>query len=127
MTINPFNPQVLSNLIYEAPERARKTVKKTAREMGGIDERYLARQLNPNDSGAKLGIEDFVYLSAVTDLEALDYIEQAFGRVSVPIPNCKDTEDSHWFKHVAAISKEAGECISTLSGALADGNITPGS
>lgn len=119
-----FNPQVLSKILYDSPNRANKTIKQTAQQMGGIDERYLSRQLNPDDPGAKLGVEDFVYLTAVTDTEALDYIEQAFNRVAVQIPTQCQAHDARWFKHIASITKETGECVCTLADALADGELT---
>ena len=122
MTI--FNPQWLETLIHEAPERSGKTVRKIAREMGGIDEKYLARQTNPNDNGAKLGIIDFVFYSSVTDLEPLDYINQALNRISIPIPatNGNLTDIT---KTAAQAIKEFGDLMTAYGNALADGNITP--
>jgi hypothetical protein len=120
----PFNPQILSRLLYEAPDRANKTLRQTADEIG-IDTRYLSRQLNPDDPGAKLGVEDFVHLTGATDTAALDYIEQAFGRVAVPIPTQDhQANNTQWYNHIARISKETGECISVLATALADGDVS---
>ena len=114
-----FIPQVLAKLLYESPERTGQTLRKVSRRMG-ISEAYLSRQLNPEDPGAKLGVEDFVYLTEVTDLAPLKYIAQAFGQVLVPLPNTGNTTKKEWLKHIAKVSKEAGEVVCQLSGALAD-------
>lgn len=118
-----FNPQWLETLIHEAPDRAGKTIRKIAREMGGIDEKYLARQINPNDTGAKLGLVDFVFYSAVTDLEPLDYINQALDRISVPMPPDAAVKLCDVAKTAAQAVKEFGELMTAYGGALADGNI----
>lgn len=118
-----FNPQVLSRLLYNAPDRSGKTLRQTSKLMGE-SETYLSRQLNPDDPGAKLGIEDFVYLTAVTDLEALDYIEQCFGRVAINLPDKTTNTPFNWLHNISSISKQAGECISTFTDALANGEMT---
>ena len=120
-----FNPQILAQMLYEAPERSGKTLRQVSREMGGIDERYLSRQLNPHDEGAKLGVIDFVFLASVTDLEPLDLIEKAFGRMAVPIPDqlAIQAEKPFWCQHLSTIIKETSEASGSLAEALADNAI----
>jgi hypothetical protein len=123
MPLKIFNPRHLLELIYEAMDRTGLTQREAARRMGGIDPKYLSRQVNPDDPGAKMGIEDFVYFSAVTDLEALNYIEAAFNRVAFDIPQTgTEPAAAEWWQSIAKISKEAGESVSAIAEALANDN-----
>ena len=115
-----FNPQILAQMLYESPERSGKSLRQVSREMGGIDERYLSRQLNPHDDGAKLGVLDFVFLASVTDLAVLDHIEKVFDRIAITIPKNFDRSRAEWLKHIADITKASGDCISSFSEAIAD-------
>lgn len=118
-----FNPRQLSQLLYETPDRCGKTIRRIASEMGGMDERYLSRQLNPDDPGAKLGVEDFVYFLSTTDLAPLDLIERAFGRIAIEIPACNQDRKTR-LKHASDISIASGECVSTYLDAIADDRLT---
>jgi hypothetical protein len=121
-TLTLFNPRILARLIYEAPERSGLTIKDAAQRMGGVSPNYLARQINPDDEAAKLGVEDFVFLSSVTDLEALDYIERALGRVACPVMPGMDTVA---LAHLVAKStREFGEMLADLAISLEDGVVT---
>jgi hypothetical protein len=82
-----FNPREFLALIQDAPERTGQTTKQVAARMGEPNANHLGRQINPDDAGAKLGVEDFIYYLAVTDLQALDYIDAAFGRTAFTIPD----------------------------------------
>ena len=119
-----FNPQILSRLLYEAPERTGQTLKHTAQRMGGVSDKYLSRQLNPDDPGAKLGVEDFIFFTAVTDFTPLDYIEETFGRVAVPIPQNCNLSQKGWLEHISRVTREAGEAVSALAQAIADEKLT---
>ena len=123
--MNIFKPRHLANLLYETPDRTDQTIKRIAERMGGIDQKYLSRQLNPDDTGAKVGIEDFVYLTDVTDFAALDYIESVFDRVAFPIPKASLTDPAPIMKLVSKISKEFGESIQELGKSLEDGVLDP--
>jgi len=119
-----FNPAILADILFEAPHRVNKRIKTIAIEMGGISDRYLARQINPDDQMAKLGVEEFVYFMSNTDLKPLDYINSVFDRVAIPISNTKVSNESAWLKHISNISKEAGEAISVLADHVSDGSLT---
>jgi len=116
-----FNPQQLASLLYEAPDRTKQTIKTIAKRMGGIDAKYLSRQLNPDDPGAKLGVEDFIYFSAVTDLAPLDYIEEVFDRTAFVIPMLNPDQPAPIMKLIAKVSKEYSESINQLAKSLEDG------
>ncbi len=109
-----FQPQQLANLIYDAGERTGQTTRTIAGRMGGIDPKYLARQINPNDAAAKMGVEDFVYFLAVTDLDPLDYIEELFDRVAVPIPH-SPADNKKWLCHISEITRQASEAVAQLA------------
>jgi hypothetical protein len=119
--MNIFNPQQLATLMYETPDRTGQTLKTIAKRMGGIEPKYLSRQLNPDDPGAKIGIEDFVYFTAVTDFEPLNYIEETFGRTAFFIPRLNADDPAPIMKLVAKISKEFGETVQEVAKALEDG------
>lgn len=123
-SLKDFNPRKLAQLLYDTPDRTKKTIRRIADEMGGIDERYLSRQLNPDDSGAKVGVEDFVYLLSVTDLAPLDMIERSFGRIAVEIPANFGLEKKTWLKHVSDISIATGVCVGSFLDAIADDRLS---
>lgn len=104
--MNNYFPQWLAELIYTARRRINLKHHQVAKKMGGVDVKHLSRQINPHDEGAKLGVLDFVYYLAVTDLEPLDYIEQVFGRVAVT--------RGDWLSHIEKITKESAEAVAAL-------------
>jgi len=117
-----FNPSVLLEMIYSAPGRTKKTNRVISNEMG-IDEKYLSRQINPDDNGAKMGIIDFIYYISSTDLKPLDYIESIFDRIAIPMNLKNVLKRQDWLKHIAKVSKEAGEAVSVLSDSLANDGV----
>ncbi len=119
-----FNPRKLAQMLYEAPEKAGLTVKDTADRMGGIDPKYLSRQLNPDDPGAKLGIEDFVYLLAVCGPDPLEYILSVFGRVSFEVPPADGATATTLLRIAGNLSKEFSETIRELARSVEDGRVT---
>lgn len=118
-----FNPEIFHTCVRDAPDRTHQTIKAIARRMGGVSEKYLAKQLNPDDCTSKLGVDDFVYYLMVTDLKPLDYLEEVFGRVAVAIPE-GPAERTDWLHHISSVTKEAGDAVSRLAAALADGKVT---
>jgi len=118
-----FNPSVLVEMIYETPGRVGKSLRKLAHDMG-VDDKYLSRQLHPEDTGAKLGVVDFVFLLSCSDLKPLDYIESIFDRVAIQINTKNVLQRDDWLTHIAGISKEAGEAVSELATAVADNKLT---
>jgi len=106
-----FNPHTVADLLWEAPFRVGKSLKQVAEE-SGLGYKHLSRMLNPHDDGAKLGWEEMVYILAVTDLEPLDAIERAFGRVVMTIPDDTILDE-------ATLVKLAGEALTSLGEALA--------
>jgi len=118
-----FIPERLKDLIYKAPDRVDKKIKDIANELG-VSEKYLSRQLNPIDTGAKLGVEEFVYLLAHTDLKPLEYINSIFDRISIPISDKKVLTQTRWLKHISSISKEAGEAVAELAKSITDNNLS---
>ena len=48
------------------------------------------------------------------------YRESIFDRVAVPMKLKNVLKREDWLKHIAKVSKEAGEAVSALSGSLAN-------
>ena len=118
-----FNPRKLAQMLYEAPEKAGLTIKQAADRMGGIDPKYLSRQLNPDDPGAKLGVEDFVYLLAVCGLDALKYILSVFGYVCFKVPQVGGHMATSMLRIMGNFSKEFSETIREMARSIEDGRI----
>ncbi|MCB2188628.1 MAG: hypothetical protein KQJ78_19580 [Deltaproteobacteria bacterium] len=125
-----FNPRAFLALLYDAPERTSQTIKEVAKRMGEPNPNHLGRQLNPDDAGAKLGVEDFIYYLAATDLEPLLYINRAFGLVAVPVPGI--FEDGVFLAAKASeAAREFGEWLEKVGrftdpGSEAGAEISPG-
>lgn len=118
-----LDPRRLAKLIREAPDRKKITIRDLAKKMGGVSSNYLCRMINPDDDGAKLGVEDFVYLLAVTDLEPLDYIELVLGRVAVPEPGPTGTSRRKWHELYATAAVKVAKAQGALALALKDGEV----
>lgn len=117
-----FNPQRLLDMLHEAPERAGVSIKQVAQSMGK-EPKTLARELNPDDDGAKLGVVDFAFLCAETrDCEALDYIETALGRVAFSLPPAT-AGASELHRTLGQAAREFGEVSEQLMTDLADGRL----
>jgi len=114
-----FNPDVLLSIIHDSCNRVGKYLRTLANDMA-VDEKYLSRQLNPLDDGAKLGIVDFVYVLANTDLKALDYINSIFDRVAIPMKTKNIQKREDWLMHIAGVSKEVGEATAEIARSLAN-------
>ena len=106
-----FNPRNLLRLIDEAPSRTGKSKEAVAHEMGGVNPNTLRRKLNPDDEGAFLHIDELVYLMAVTDLEPLDYLESAFGRVAFNVPKAVGGESDVILVKAGKATQEFGEFL----------------
>ncbi|MCB2187661.1 MAG: hypothetical protein KQJ78_14665 [Deltaproteobacteria bacterium] len=119
MNLLLFNPDYLAELLHEMPDRTGKSVADLARAIGR-DRKTLARELNPGDDGAKLGVATFVLLTAASgDLEPLDYIEHHLGRVAVRLARAADP--AGLYSLAGRSCRELGEALDTLLADLADG------
>lgn len=77
---------------------------------------------------------EFMAIDVVADLEELTrgspgwpQVTRALARAAgfelVALPDA--VADADWLQHIAAISKEAGDCISKIALAAADGSVSP--
>ena len=116
-----FNPEALAAMLYEMPDQAGTSVAYLAKRLGKPAS-TLGRELNPDDAGAKLGLETFVFLSAETgDFAPLDYIETALGRVAFALPPVAGSSSLH--RTLGEAGKEFGELVNQLMTDLADGSL----
>ncbi|UCE05498.1 MAG: phage regulatory CII family protein [bacterium] len=85
----------------------------------------LLREINPDDPGAKLGINDFKVITEITnDFSALDYMERSLGRVAFEFPKRHiNTKKIHI--QLSKSLKEFGEFIEAVGDSIADGKLTP--
>lgn len=120
-----FNPEVLAHLVHEIPDRAGMTAKELASKVGKPYS-TLARELNPHDDGAKLGLDTFFYILAVTgDREALDYIEGHLGRVAYEIPPANTDTEVIMADKVARMTRKTGVWLQRASEVMAGEKVTP--
>jgi len=84
-----------------------------------VDPKSIGRRTN------KLGFLDWqVLLSETGDLSSLDAVEQAHGRIGLPVPKpSEDMTDVSWVEYCALVVKEAGEAAAEVAGSIADGHI----
>ncbi len=82
-----------------------------------VDPKSIGRRTN------KLGFLDWqVLLSETRDLSSLDAVEQAHGRISLPVPTpSEDMTDVSWVEYCALVVKEAGEAVAEVATSIADG------
>ena len=74
----------LTRIIHEAVIQSSKDAKEIAKE---IDKPYptLMREINPEDTGAKVGVNDLIPLMKATgDINPLTYLANAMGFVLIP-------------------------------------------
>lgn len=84
-----------------------------------VDPKSIGRRTN------KLGFLDWQFLLSETgDLSSLDAVEQAHGRIGLPVPiPCEDMTDVSWVEFCALVVKEAGEAAAEVATSIADGNM----
>ncbi|MFH1033829.1 MAG: phage regulatory CII family protein [Pseudomonadota bacterium] len=117
-----FNPQVLWALIHQMPDRSGVSLAGLA-QAAGKEYKTLSREMFPDDAGAKLALDTFVYIThRARDFAALDYMETALGRVAFELP-CQAISTDALLQHLARMGKEMGEVISQIAGDLADGKL----
>lgn len=117
-----FNPQVLWELLHQMPDRSGVALGELARA-AGKEYKTLSRELFPDDSGAKLGLDTFVYIThRAADFAALDYMESALGRMAFALPRLPVSSNA-LLQHLARAGREMGEVIGQIAGDLADGRL----
>ncbi len=116
-----FSSELLLELIHEIPERSGVPLIQIARSIGR-DRKLLAREMNPGDLGAKLGVVEFAQISAASgDFEPLDYIEQHLGRVAFKAPGAVSLQSLT--KLAGQSSQELGDVLNQLLMDIADGRL----
>jgi AraC-like DNA-binding protein len=116
-----FQPERLKRLIHDMPARAGVPLQELA-DAAGKEYKTLSRELYPDDGRAKLDLPTFVYITDRTrDFAALDYIEQALGRVAFELPRAAGLSELH--VSIAAAAKECADVIQQLCTDLADGKL----
>ena len=82
------------------------------------------REVNPHDFDAKFGASCLIPLTRATgDFAAIDYIEQALGRVAFVLPK-KKMASNQMYEKVASMTKEFGELLAAVGESLHDGHIS---
>lgn len=117
-----FNPEVLAQLVHEIPDRAGLSLRELALA-AGKEYKTLSREMHPEDTGGKLGLDTFTYITERSrDFLALDYIETALGRVAFQLPAAgQGLSELHL--SLAQAARECGEAVSQLCEDLADGRL----
>ncbi|MFH1059214.1 MAG: phage regulatory CII family protein [Pseudomonadota bacterium] len=116
-----FQPATLFKLIHEMPFRSGVSLEELA-EAAGKGYKTLSREMYPDDHRAKLGLDTLIYITdRCKDFAALDYVEEALGRVAFELPRSSGLRGIH--KSMAAAAKECGEVLQQLCSDLADGHL----
>lgn len=88
-------------------------------------ESTLRGELN-GQPGHKLGLTTALLILCRTgDLEALDRIEETFGRVAFRIPETRHDMLGEIWELAGRLAKEFGEHVQALGGAVMDGQVDP--
>lgn len=109
-----YDPREHCEVVAGMIQRSGLTIERLARLIGK-NPTTLARELNPEDDGAKLGLTDEVKITAVTGLfDSRDYAETHLGRCAFVLPQAQG-QFADVFETVGRTAKEFGEFMSTLA------------
>lgn len=109
-----YDPRTHCEILVGMIDKSGLTIERVARLIGKHPT-TLARELNPNDDGAKLGFTDEVKISAVTGFfDSRDYAETNLGRCAFVLPRAEgsfcDVAEA-----VGQATKEFGEFLTALA------------
>jgi hypothetical protein len=91
----------------------------------------LYADVDPNSIGRrtnKLGLLDWlVVLEETGDLSSLCAVNQAFDRITLPVPRpAEELTEKSWVAFCATIAKESGEAVARLAESILDGHMGDG-
>ena len=112
--MSDYDPRTHCEMVVGMIDKSGLTIERVARLIGKHPT-TLARELNPNDEGAKLGFTDEVKISAVTGLfDSRDYAETNLGRCAFLLPQTEGCF-SDVAEAVGQATKEFGEFLTALA------------
>lgn len=109
-----YDPREHCEVVAGMIQRSGLTIERLARLIGK-NPTTLARELNPDDDGAKLGFTDEVRITAVLGLfDSRDYAETHLGRCAFLLPRAQG-QFADVFETVGRATKEFGEFMTALA------------
>lgn len=119
----------LRETLYNTIHRNHKPLKQIAEDIG-MSENYLVRAALPdpeeaeNGTGCRFPLKKLIPLIQSTgDYSVLDRIEDAVGRVAIPVPKSSGCSSDICRNAMQAV-KEFGELMARLDVSIADGKLT---